>query len=131
MLCRRQSYDVRGPGAAAVRGAGLTLPRQAFEDVIDGVEMDLDRQRYADVRRSARQYCRRVASAVGMICIRIWDCTQRRARLTCAENLGIALQLTNILRDVRTDLASAAGSTCRSRTCRRSAARLTIFVEKP
>ena len=78
------------------------LPRQAFEDVIDGVAMDLDTRRY-DTFDDLFEYCRRVASAVGMICIRIFGCTNARAR-EYALNLGVALQLTNILRDVRSDL---------------------------
>jgi len=78
------------------------LPRQAFEDVIDGVAMDLDTARYATFA-DLFEYCRRVASAVGMICIRIFGC--RNARATdYALNLGVALQLTNILRDVKSDL---------------------------
>src|SRR5262249_26109173 len=51
--------------------AAFDLPRQAFEDVIDGVEMDLDRARYQTFG-DLFEYCRRVASAVGMICIRIF-----------------------------------------------------------
>jgi 15-cis-phytoene synthase len=82
--------------------APFGLPRQAFEDVIDGVEMDLERSQYRTFD-DLRQYCRRVASAVGIICIRIFGCTNPRAA-EYAENLGIALQLTNILRDVRADL---------------------------
>jgi phytoene synthase len=78
------------------------LPRQAFEDVIDGVEMDLKCSRYRTFD-DLREYCRRVASAVGIICIRIFGCTNPRSA-EYAENLGIALQLTNILRDVRADL---------------------------
>src|SRR5438309_12057562 len=46
------------------------LPRQAFEDVIDGVAMDLDHARY-ETFEDLFEYCRRVASAVGLICIRI------------------------------------------------------------
>jgi len=78
------------------------LPRQPFEDVIDGVEMDLVRNRY-ETFEALVEYCRRVASAVGLICIRIFGCTTTAAA-DYALNLGIALQLTNILRDVRTDL---------------------------
>jgi len=78
------------------------LPRQAFEDVIDGVAMDLDRTEYATFDELF-QYCRRVASAVGMICIRIFGCTGASA-CDYALNLGVALQLTNILRDVNDDL---------------------------
>ena len=78
------------------------LPREAFEDVIDGVAMDLDTRTY-ETFDDLMEYCRRVASAVGIICIQIFRCTGERAR-DYALNLGIALQLTNILRDVRGDL---------------------------
>src|SRR4029079_11517497 len=81
----------------------FNLPRQAFEDVIDGVAMDLDTTRYATFD-DLFEYCRRVASAVGLICIRIFGCTSPRA-CEYALNLGVALQLTNILRDVKDDLA--------------------------
>ena len=80
----------------------FNLPRQAFADVIDGVAMDLDTPRYQTFE-DLFQYCRRVASAVGMICIRIWGCRSAGAR-DYALNLGVALQLTNILRDVKGDL---------------------------
>jgi phytoene synthase len=81
----------------------LDLPRQAFEDVIDGVAMDLDTHRYQTFG-DLFEYCRRVASAVGMICIKIFGCRNERAR-DYALNLGVALQLTNILRDIPDDLA--------------------------
>ncbi len=55
--------------------ARLDLPRQAFEDVIDGVAMDLDTTRYQTFADLC-EYCRRVASAVGLICIKIFGCTQ-------------------------------------------------------
>ncbi|MGE5245536.1 MAG: presqualene diphosphate synthase HpnD [Betaproteobacteria bacterium] len=78
------------------------LPRQAFEDVIDGVAMDLDTPRYRTFA-DLSEYCRRVASAVGMICIRVFGCRDPRA-CDYALNLGLALQLTNILRDIKDDL---------------------------
>jgi phytoene synthase len=78
------------------------LPRQAFDDVIDGVAMDLDTTRYQTFD-DLFEYCRRVASAVGMICIRIWGCRNEGSR-DYALHLGVALQLTNILRDVKGDL---------------------------
>jgi len=81
----------------------LDLPRQAFEDVIDGVAMDLDTSRYRTFD-DLFEYCRRVASAVGLICIRIFGCRSPRAA-DYALNLGVALQLTNILRDIPDDLA--------------------------
>jgi 15-cis-phytoene synthase len=101
-------YDGREPSTAQARQLRpfieqFDLPRQAFEDVIDGVAMDLDTTRY-ETFDDLLQYCRRVASAVGLVCIRIFGC---RSAAACeyALNLGIALQLTNILRDVKDDLA--------------------------
>jgi len=80
----------------------FNLPRAAFDDVIDGVAMDLDTTRY-ETFADLYEYCRRVASAVGMICIQIFGCRSEAAR-EYALNLGLALQLTNILRDVTGDL---------------------------
>lgn len=82
--------------------APFDLPRQAFEDVIDGVAMDLDCTRY-ETFDDLLEYCRRVASAVGLICIRIFRCRSHGAA-AYALNLGVALQLTNIIRDVKDDL---------------------------
>jgi 15-cis-phytoene synthase len=79
------------------------LPRAAFEAVIDGVAMDLDRSRYPTFD-DLREYCLRVASAVGLLCIEIFGYSDQRTR-DYARDLGIALQLTNIIRDVGTDLA--------------------------
>lgn len=81
----------------------FALPRGPFEDLIDGVEMDLDRDRY-DTFGELSEYCKRVASAVGLICIEIFGCRTIEAR-EYAVNLGLALQLTNIVRDVGSDLA--------------------------
>ena len=83
--------------------ARFDLPRAAFEDVVAGVAMDLDTTRYQTFPELL-EYCHRVASAVGLICIRIFGCRHEGAR-EYALNLGVALQLTNILRDVRDDLA--------------------------
>jgi phytoene synthase len=79
----------------------FAIPRQHFEDVIAGVEMDLSRDRYATFEE-LKLYCYRVASAVGLICIEIFGYRNPSAKLY-AENLGIAFQITNILRDVRED----------------------------
>ena len=64
--------------------------------------MDLDTSRY-ETFADLFEYCRRVASAVGLICIKIFGCRSEQAR-DYAINLGLALQLTNILRDVSDDL---------------------------
>lgn len=80
----------------------FSLPRDAFETMIDGVAMDLERARY-ETFDDLREYCRRVASAVGLLCIEIFGYSDPRTR-QYALDLGIALQLTNIVRDVGTDL---------------------------
>jgi phytoene synthase len=76
------------------------LTRQPFQDLIDGVEMDLDRSRYATFDE-LYEYCWRVASTVGFMCLEIFGV--RDAGRDYALNLGLALQLTNILRDVKSD----------------------------
>jgi 15-cis-phytoene synthase len=78
------------------------LPRKPFEDLVDGVEMDLDCRRYSSFD-DLYEYCWRVASTVGLICIEIFGVHGDRGR-DYAVNLGVALQLTNILRDVAGDL---------------------------
>jgi phytoene synthase len=83
--------------------ATFGLPRQPFDDLIDGVAMDLGHQRY-ETFGDLYEYCRRVASAVGLICIEIFGVRDDAAR-EYAINLGLALQLTNIVRDVGVDLA--------------------------
>jgi phytoene synthase len=77
------------------------LPRQPFIDLIDGMEMDLRWQSYQTFS-DLREYCYRVASTVGLICIEIFGYESPRTR-EYAVNLGLALQLTNIIRDVRED----------------------------
>lgn len=101
-------YEGGAPQTSQGRGlqpflSPLDLPRQAFEDVIDGVAMDLDTSRYRTFDELF-EYCRRVASAVGLICIRIFGCRNPKAA-DYALNLGVALQLTNILRDIPDDLS--------------------------
>src|SRR5687768_5621493 len=78
------------------------IPRRYFEELINGVEMDLMQKRYGTFAE-LRRYCYRVASIVGLICLRIFGEAEERGRIY-AENLGMALQLTNILRDVGSDL---------------------------
>ena len=82
--------------------AAFKLPRSAFEDLIDGVAMDLQCNRY-ETFEALRQYCLRVASAVGLICVEIFGYRDVHTR-DYAIDLGIALQLTNIIRDVAPDL---------------------------
>jgi phytoene synthase len=99
-------FDAEPPQTRQGRGLQpfidrFDLPRQAFDDVIDGVAMDLDTTRYATFDE-LYEYCRRVASAVGLVCIKVFGCRGAQAG-EYAVNLGLALQLTNILRDVSGD----------------------------
>jgi len=89
--------------ALADSAARFNIPRRLFDEVIAGVEMDLARRRYATFEE-LRLYCYRVASAVGLVCIDIFGYRNPRTEVY-AENLGIAFQITNILRDVREDAA--------------------------
>jgi phytoene synthase len=78
------------------------LPRGSFEAIVEGVEMDLGERRY-ETFGELYEYCIRVASAVGLICLEIFGYRDPAAR-QYAIDLGVALQLTNILRDVPGDL---------------------------
>jgi phytoene synthase len=77
------------------------LPFQHFDELIRGVEMDLEIKRY-ETYEDLEKYCYRVASVVGLLSIEIFGYTDPRTR-QYADALGKALQLTNILRDVRSD----------------------------
>lgn len=79
----------------------FNIRRQHFDEFIAGVEMDLTRKRYRTFA-DLRLFCYRVASTVGLMCIEIFGYSNPAAR-DYAENLGIALQLTNIMRDVQED----------------------------
>jgi phytoene synthase len=82
--------------------AAYDLPRSAFEALVEGVEMDLHGRRYRTFEE-LYEYCIRVASAVGLMCVQIFGCKDAGAK-QYAIDLGVALQLTNILRDVPGDL---------------------------
>ncbi|CUS33040.1 presqualene diphosphate synthase HpnD [Candidatus Nitrospira nitrificans] len=81
----------------------LGIPKAYFEELIKGVEMDLFNNRYGTFDELSL-YCYRVASVVGLICLHIFGVTSARAQ-DYAVALGMAFQLTNILRDVGTDAA--------------------------
>lgn len=81
----------------------LNIPEEYFYDLLAGVEMDLTTSRYATFNDLAL-YCYRVASVVGLICLHVFGTRSPRAR-DYAVNLGLAFQLTNILRDVGSDAA--------------------------
>jgi phytoene synthase len=81
--------------------AQYRLPFKYFDELIRGVEMDLDVKRY-ETFAELEQYCYRVASVVGLLSVEVFG-YQNPACRDYAIYLGKALQLTNILRDVRTD----------------------------
>src|SRR5262245_19060567 len=83
--------------------ARFPIPRACFEDIVAGCRMDLAVARYATFADLAT-YCRRVASAVGLASIEIFGYRNPATRAYAVE-LGLALQLTNILRDVAADAA--------------------------
>jgi squalene synthase HpnC/squalene synthase HpnD len=79
------------------------MPARYLHDLISGAEMDLTVRTYPTFDR-LKEYCYRVAGTVGLTCTHIFGFTDRRA-LDLAEKLGLAFQLTNIIRDVRDDHA--------------------------
>ena len=93
-----------GPVFQAVAHSSATygVDRTLYQDIIDGVERDLITTRYQDFEE-LKSYCYRVASVVGLICIEIFGYTDPRAR-EYAIDFGLAMQLTNIIRDVEEDL---------------------------
>jgi phytoene synthase len=79
----------------------FNMSREHLLEIIDGMEMDLEQVRYPDFK-SLQLYCYRVASVVGLLAAEIFGHTDRRT-LKYAHDLGIAFQLTNIIRDVGED----------------------------
>ncbi|MDO8346896.1 MAG: presqualene diphosphate synthase HpnD [Rugosibacter sp.] len=77
------------------------LPQEQLLEIIDGMEMDIDTVRYPNFR-SLHLYCYRVASVVGLLAAEIFGYRDRRT-LKYAHDLGLAFQLTNIIRDVGED----------------------------
>jgi phytoene synthase len=79
------------------------IPLGAFDELIDGVEMDVTGRRYATFDDLVT-YCRCVAGAVGRLCLGVFGSKPHPEAPLFADQLGIALQQTNILRDIREDL---------------------------
>lgn len=79
----------------------FNIPVEHFYELIKGMEMDLTKKRY-ETFGELEQYCYRAASTVGLICAEVFGYKNEETR-QYAMNLGIALQLTNILRDIKSD----------------------------
>lgn len=81
------------------------IPLDAFAELIDGVELDVHGARFRDFDALVH-YCRCVAGSIGRLCLGVFSDAQPTPRAQqLADTLGIALQQTNVLRDIREDLA--------------------------
>lgn len=94
------------PQHPVARALAAVLPRfrlaqEHLHDILDGMQMDLDRNRYPDFA-ALKEYCHRVAGVVGLLSAEIFG-YQDASTLEYASNLGLAFQLTNIIRDVGED----------------------------
>ncbi len=104
---RRVGSPTGDPVVAALGDAvrRFPLPLQAFDELIDGVEMDVRGQRYADFD-ALTGYCRRVAGSIGRLSVGVFGAREPATADRLADTLGVALQQTNILRDIREDLSA-------------------------
>ena len=80
------------------------LPDDAFTDLLDGVEMDVVGTRFETFDELV-VYCRAVAGSIGRLCLGIFGASDIDRAMPLADDLGVAMQITNILRDVREDYA--------------------------
>lgn len=99
----QNSHKLNSPELRALAEAirRFNIPRQPFEDLILGLEMDMAGMHYQTFE-DLSLYCYRVASTIGLICIEIFEYQNPRTR-DYAVNLGKALQMVNILRDIQAD----------------------------
>jgi phytoene synthase len=91
-------------GVAAAH-ARFDIPLDALELLIDGVELDVRETRYETFDELV-VYCRDVAGSIGRLCLAIFSDGHANGHSDLADDLGVAMQLTNILRDVREDYAN-------------------------
>lgn len=91
------------PVARAMQGTirRFDIPHRYLELLIEGCEMDLSKKRYENFQE-LYEYCYRVAGVIGLVCMKIFGLGGKEAE-TSAVDLGLALQLTNILRDIKVD----------------------------
>lgn len=100
-LCMRGEWNDPITHVLAHAVERYKIPESELQELIDGVELDFFRKRYR-TWDELQGYCHLVASVVGRMCVRIFG-FEDPAALELADALGLALQLTNILRDVRED----------------------------
>lgn len=102
-ICQLYADNPQHPVTKALLPAIHTykMDEEHFLEIIDGMEMDLDQNRYTDFKQ-LQLYCYRVASVVGLLSVQIFGYTNRNT-LKYAHDLGMAFQLTNIVRDIGED----------------------------
>jgi 15-cis-phytoene synthase len=88
--------------ALADAHARFALPLDALDDLIAGVRMDVEGTSY-ETFEELLGYCRRVAGSIGRLCLAIFGAREAQRARALADDLGVAMQLTNILRDLRED----------------------------
>jgi len=105
---RLESRDAEGdPVLLAVLDAAsrFPIPLEAFGELVDGAEMDARGETYSTFAELER-YCRCVAGSIGRLSLGVFDCADRDRGPSLADELGVALQIGNILRDVGEDAAA-------------------------
>ena len=90
-------------GAVADAARRFPIPLDAFDDLVSGAEADVRGARYEDFP-ALEHYCRCVAGSIGRLCVGVFDASDRTQAGVLADDLGVALQLGNILRDLVDDL---------------------------
>ncbi len=91
--------------AVADAASRFPIPLEAFGDLVDGAELDTrgaEYESFADLER----YCRYVAGSIGRLALGVFDCSDRVRGSVLADDLGVALQIGNVLRDVTEDVTN-------------------------
>ncbi len=103
----REPSDADEPVLIALADAArrFPIPLGAFDDLIDGAEMDARGTAY-DTFAELERYCRCVAGSIGRLSLGVFDCSDRERGSMLADDLGVGLQIGNVLRDVREDAAN-------------------------
>jgi len=100
-----QSSDDPVLVAVADAASRFPIPLTAFGDLVDGAGMDARGTEYPTFAELER-YCRCVAGSIGRLSLGVFDCSDRERGASLADDLGVALQIGNILRDLGEDLAN-------------------------
>jgi 15-cis-phytoene synthase len=103
----RQLDEADDPVLVALTDAArrFPVPLGAFDDLIDGAEMDARGTEY-ETFPELEAYCRCVAGSIGRLSLGVFDCSDRERGSVLADDLGVGLQIGNVLRDVREDAAN-------------------------